>query len=753
MKKYFILMGAALAALSCAEELEAPQTPVKDGEYKTITFEAVATKTVIDSEGNVEWEAGDEISLYYMKEDGDAVEVVATADSDGAKVSFTAQILVEDNPDEYYAAHPKGTGVLTSDGFTINVTADKCDGTFKSANFAAAYSTAEDMSFQFKNAVGMVKAALPAVITRAKDGTAYPVTGIYLRGTNGGDKLQGKMTVTVENDMVASFSAPDGTSNVNMTKLSQSAIESGYAYIPCAPSTWPQGICVKYYSSEGDVPAVLSQNKEIKVERGHILPLADVSSKIIFDYYVSATGDGDGKTSSTPMSIADMIAMVKATNTAQANAYQLRGSTFNFTEGTHNIGSTIVLSHNANVGYSVNIDGNLNAILDASVMNNRVFDITGNATISNLTIQGANVTGAATGADKNGAAVRVGSKTIVTLENLTIQNCTASNGGAIFTQYDSSSTDENSILDCINCRFLNNSAIDGNGGVIMNASASAGGQVRFNQCYFGENKAIKNVGTKNFSGGVLYAATPVMHMFNKCTFYKNSATTYAQEIYMDAPNTASTNSRLAMNNCTFRGASNASPSQGSLISTRGYSIIANTTLWSEGPVGKWGAIGLGSNTSLGNLKGSLVVNCVVYNKAAEGKTSYPAFYFNKGFNQNVQYCIYTGGTAGVATASVTNSTDLGTGTAIAGADTKAVIEGNDPWYRAYTWPWQDSYNCPTLAQVREIIASNTVIGQTFLDWLDTIEGSLSTDIAGNPRPANAMCPGSYQQENVVAYNN
>lgn len=749
MKKYFILMGAALAALSCAEELEAPQTPVKDGEYKTVTFEAVATKTVIDSEGNVEWEAGDEISLYYLKGDGSVADpVIATADAAGAKVAFTAKIPVGDSPEAYYATYPKGAGVLTvAEGvpsFAIKVTADKCDGTFKSANFAVAYSTAEDMSFSFSHAVGMVKVALPKTITRAKDNTLYNVNGIYLRGTNGGDKLQGKMTVTVENDMVASYSAPDGTSNVNMTKLSQSAIESGYAYIPCAPSTWTQGICVKYYSSEGDVPAVLSQNKEIKVERGHILPLADVSSKIIFDYYVSASGDGDGKTPSTPMSIADMIAMVKATNTTQANAYQLRGSTFNFTEGTHNIGSTIALSHNSNVGYRVNIDGNLNAILDASGMNNRVFDITGNATISNLTIQGANVTGASAAADRNGAAVRVGSKTIVTLENLTIQNCTASNGGAIFTQYDSSSTSENSILDCVNCKFLSNSTTGGHGGVIMNAGASAGGQVRFDQCYFGENK-VSGSGS-NLSGGVLYTVTPVLHMFNKCTFYKNSANTYGQEIYMN-----DTDTKLAMNNCTFRGASNASPSQGSLISTRGYSIIANTTLWSDGAVGKWGTIGLGSNTSLNDPKGSLVVNCLVYNKA--GSTSYPAFYFHNSFNQNVQYCIYTGGTAGVATASVTNSTDLGTGTAITGAGTKAVTTGNDPWYRAYTWPWQDSYNCPTLAQVREIIASNTVIGQTFLDWLDTIEGSLSTDIAGNTRPANAMCPGSYQQENVVANNN
>ena len=751
MKKLFILISAAALALSCIDELADTQVPVdKDGEYKTITFDVVATKTVVDGEGNVEWEEGDEISLYYMNGEDVAEPVVAKADAAGAKVTFTAKIPVGHEPTAYYAAYPKGAGVLTvqegTPSFAINVTADKCNGTFKSANFAVAYTSADAMSFSFTNAVGMVRVALPNTITRQKDGTQYPVTGIYLRGTNGGDKLQGKISVTFGDGGAPAFGAADGTSNVNMTQLSQAAIESGYAYVPCAPSTWTQGICVKYYSSEGDVPAVLSQKKEMSIARGHILPLADVSSKIVFDWWVSATGSGDGKTAATPMSIENMIKMIAATKETQANAYQLRGSSFNFTEGTHNITSTIALSHNANVGYSVNIDGNSNAILDASEMSDRVFDISSNATVSNLTIQNANVTGASTAAARNGAAVRVAAKTKVTLENLTIKNCTASNGGAIFTQYDSNSTDENSVLDCINCKFLSNSTSGGHGGVIMNASASAGGQVRFDQCYFGENK-VAGSGT-NLSGGVLYTAAPVLHMFNKCTFYKNSANTYAQEFYMN-----DTDTKLAMNNCTFRGASNATPSQGCLVATRGYSIIANTTLWSDGVVGKWGTVALGSNTSLNDQTGSLVVNSVIYNKPENNKTSYPAFFFNAGFNQNIQYCIYTGGTSGIATANVTNSTDLGIGTAISGASTNANITGNDPWYRAYTWPWQDSYNCPTLAQVRAIIASNTVIGQTFLDWLDTIEGSLSTDIAGNPRPATAMCPGSYQQAGAVANNN
>lgn len=751
MKRYLFFISAAILAISCEKEIIDTQKPVDDTEYKTITFESVITKTTLDEDGTVKWEEGDEISIYYIKDNKAVGPYSAIADASGTTATFTAEIPAGDNPDAYYAAYPAKSGNLADDGtFSINIDASKCDGTFKKANFAAAYSTAEAMAFQFKNAAGMLKVKLPenGVIVRAKNNAEYPVTGLYIRGYKAGVALNGAITVNITEGTVSGFGDSSGPQNVNMTKLSDAAKSTGWAYVPCTPAVWTKGICVMYYSSEGNVPAVLSsETLNVTMQRGHIMPLGDLSSKIVFDYWVSATGSGDGLTSSTPMSVETMQTMMASANELQAYAYHLRGATFNFTEGTHSLEQTITIpAYTGTLGYIAQIDGNGNAVLDATAMTTRVFDVKGNAAISNLTIQNANVLSAGTGADKNGAAIRVATKTKVTLENLTIKDCTAQNGGALFTQYDSQSTDENSILDCVNCKFLGNSTSGGHGGVIMNASASTGGQVRFDQCYFGENN-VTGSGT-NLSGGVLYTVTPVLHMFNKCTFYKNSANTYGQEIYMNDVDT-----RVALNNCTFRGASNATPSQGSLISTRGYSIIANTTLWSEGPVGKWGMIGLGSNTSLSDLTGSIVVNCVVYNKSADGKTPYPAFYFNKNFNQNVQYCIYTGGTSDVATANVTNSTDLGTGNALTGTGTKANLTGNDPWYRAYTWPWQDSYNCPTLNQLRTIIASNTTIGQTFLDWLDTIEGSLSTDIAGRERPSNAICPGSYQQENVTANGN
>lgn len=757
MKKIFALLSATLAIFSCAKELEDSQAPVVDGEFKTVTFDVLATKTVMDDNGNVSWEAGDQLSLYYIVEGNVADEVIATADASGAEVTFTAQIPVGHEPQAYYAAYPKGSGILAADGsFSINVAADKCDGTFKSANFAAAYSTAEDMAFEFKNAVGMIKVSLPenGVITRTKTGVQYPVTGIYIRGKQTSPKLQGKMSVEIQDDKVAGFGDVDGAANINMTRFSQEAIESGYAYIPCAPADWTDGVCVRYLSSNSIIPAVLSkEGKAISVSRGYVLPLADVSSKVVFDYYVSANGSGDGLTEASPMSLAAMQELLNSVTELhptlqtkmQYPCYRLNGTTFNFVSGTHNIAKTITIPAGA-VDYRVFIDGGNNAILQGSTV--KVFAVEENATISNLTIQGADVS-TKSGTDANGAGVTVNAKTKVTLDNVTIKDCKAKSGGAIFVRYNSTTaTDDDSIFDCVNCKFITNSST-GNGGAIVTASTSAAGIIRFDGCYFKQNKATNTTTTL---GGVMYSASPVYAMFNKCTFYENASKKYAQDIYMDA-----TTSRLALNNCTFRVAARNS-NEGTSVTTRGYSVIANTTFWSTGAVGPWGLVGLGSNVSNAIKDGSIVVNCILYNKSTvkDGvTTSLPAFYFNNGFYQNVKNCIYTGDNNSDSITSVTleSNVNLGTGATISGANTTSVITGDGQWYYAYTWSWNESYSCLTQNEVRAAITSNTQIGQTFLDWLDSLDGALTTDIAGNPRPSDAMCPGSYQQAGAVAKNN
>ena len=123
------------------------------------------------------------------------------------------------------------------------------------------------------------------------------------------------------------------------------------------------------------------------MERGHITPLADLSSKIVFDYWVSATGSGDGLTSTDPMSVEKMVGMMPSSSSLQADVYHLRGATFNFTEGTHSIENTITIpAYTGPLGYIAQIDGNGKAVLEGASV--KVFDVKGNAVISNLTIQG-----------------------------------------------------------------------------------------------------------------------------------------------------------------------------------------------------------------------------------------------------------------------------------------------------------------------------------------------------------------------------
>lgn len=735
MKKYLILIGAAVMALSCTKELADPQDVMENTEYKTIKFESVITKTTVDQEGNVAWEAGDEITLYYIV-DEEVKTAAATADAAGSSATFTAQIPVGDNPVEYYAAYPAGSGSLTAEGaFSINVDASKCDGTFKKANFAAAYSTAGAMSFQFKNAVGMLKVKLPegGVIVRAKNNAEYPVTGVYVRGYKAGEALNGTIAVNVTDGAVSGFGVSGGPQNVNMPTLSSEAIASGYAYVPCTPATLT-GLCVMFYSSEGYVPAVLSpETLTVTLERGHITPLADLSSKIVFDYWVSATGTGEGLTSTDPMSVEKMVGMMPSSSSLQADVYHLRGATFNFTEGTHSIEKTITIpAYTGSLGYIAQIDGNGKAVLEGASV--KVFDVKGNAVISNLTIQGTDVS-TLSGAAANGAAITVNPKTIVTLDNLTIQGNKAKSGGAVFVSYSNTCTDQNSLLDCVRCKFISNTATAQGGAIIVTSNATTGGVVRLNECYFEKNNSTSE-------GGAVVPNGKILMMFNKCSFFENKSSKGARDIYAVA-----TASRLALNNCTLRGSSaGTSISSGSSMTTKCLSIVSNSTFW--GNIGAWGCVALGSSTE----NGSLLVNNVINNRTA----TKPGLYFASSYYQNVQYCIYTGtaehDTNGSDKVSVSDSKNLGLGGVFTGAKSPSVT---DPYtYYYFTWDWDPSYPCPTLQEVRDAISKNP-IGGTFLDWLDNLEegGALSTDIAGNKRPATAMCPGSYQQTGVVANNN
>lgn len=702
MKKYFILISAALLSLACTKEIVDEQE-VYDGEYKTITFESVMTKTTLAESGVVAWEAGDQISVYYVA-DGVAKEAVATASAAGTTSTFTTQIPIEDNPTEYYAAYPAGAGELTIDeetkavSFAVNVNPLACDGSFKSANFSAAYTSAETMAFAFKNAVGLIKMSLPegGVVTYGEN--EYKLKRIYLRGQEAGFKNVGKLAVTVADGTVSSFGEAPGASNVRTGVLSEEVLATGYAYIPSAPGTWTNGICVRYETDNGALPAVLSKpDAVITLARGKIVTLMDLTSKVIFDYYVApeSKGTGDGLSEANAMGLADMQAMLDLTSKIYG-VYHLESTTFHMLAGeTYLLTKSLTLPTPVASagGYKLTIEGNgAQAILDGQ---------------------------------KTVGVIEVGERINLTLNNITLQNGAKVKGAGLRLDW-STSTDDNSIVTCNNCVFNANVSPTTGGGLYVTDGAT-GGQVRCNQCLFSSNKSTSG------GGGAAYNVSGAALMFNKCSFTGNTGTSDGLCIY--------SKSRLGLNNSTIN-AGNLNKGNGAAISMTNYNVIANSTIWCSTALGNRGLLSMGILKSLNDSKGSAVINCFLHNPG----DTYKAFWLHGNYYQNISNCIYTGISENSSPEyTLTNSAAFSGGAEGKGNDDKII---NGVKHYAYKWTWTDAYKSQmspvTVEDVNREIEAVTNIGPLFMDWLETIPNSLDTDIYGVARTP-ASCPGSYQQ--------
>lgn len=702
MKKYFILISAALLSLACTKEIVDEQE-VYDGEYKTITFESVMTKTTLADDGAVAWEAGDQISVYYVV-DGVAKEAVATASAAGTTSTFTTQIPIEDNPTEYYAAYPAGAGELTIDeetkavSFAVNVNPLACDGSFKSANFSAAYTSAETMAFAFKNAVGLIKMSLPegGVVTYGEN--EYKLKRIYLRGQEAGFKNVGKLAVTVADGTVSSFGEAPGASNVRTGVLSEEVLATGYAYIPSAPGTWTKGICVRYETDNGALPAVLSKpDAVITLARGEILTLMDLTSKVIFDYYVApeAKGTGDGLSEANAMGLADMQAMLDLTSKIYG-VYHLESTTFHMLAGeTYLLQKSLTLPTPVASagGYKLTIEGNgAQAILDGQ---------------------------------KTVGVIEVGERINLTLNNITLQNGAEVKGAGLRLDW-STSTDDNSIVTCNNCVFNANVSPTTGGGLYVTDGAT-GGQVRCNQCLFSSNKSTSG------GGGAAYNVSGAALMFNKCSFKGNTGTSDGLCIY--------SKSRLGLNNCTLN-AGNLDKGNGAAISMTNYNVIANSTIWCSTALGNRGLLSMGILKSLNDSKGSAVINCFLHNPG----DTYKAFWLHGNYYQNISNCIYTGISENSSPEyTLTNSASFSGAAEGKAADDKKV---NGVQHHAYKWTWTNAYKTQmtpvTVEDVNMEIRAVPEIGPIFMGWLETIPNSLDTDIYGVARTP-ASCPGSYQQ--------
>ena len=603
---------AALAAAftSCEMEPVNPGTPVDsvpEG-YVEVKFSGICTKTTATENGTVSWEANDVVSIYYLDSENNPKSVTAKAESAGGSTTFTAFVPQEDTPDHYWAAYPEGAGVLEyTDGtetFKINVGAG--DGTFKKANYMAAYTTADALSLAFKNAVSVIRLALPEDGVVNLGGKDITINSVSVAGSSTQVVSRGTAEVIVENGKVTGYGEPVAAEqSYAFTTVSAESIADGKAYIPTFPGTFTEGIVVRYNGQEDLIPGVMSKNQAVTVERDHIFPLSDLSGKIITDWYVSEKGTGDGKSAETAMNLADATAKFSATDNA-SGCWHMNGTTFHL-DGTFELESTIQFPAGAEP-YKTDITG---------------------ASPATTILDGKNAC----------RVLLLSDNMLVGIRNLTIQNGSNGAGAGIDLFLTAAATDDNFILDCENCIIRNCSNPDGGAGALYASAESAGGLARFKNCSFENNSA-------NELGGVLLTAGKVFFMFNNCSFTGNSGVGAGGHIiYMNGAKTC----RLGMNNCTLYHNDTDNTKNEGAFAARGYTVIANSTIIMDpsNPLNKtnWGCIGL-----LPAEAGS----CLAINSVFNGTNAI------RGLNANAmhKWCIYTSVLGNTGISESYNATDF-----------------------------------------------------------------------------------------------
>ncbi|MCR5547836.1 MAG: hypothetical protein K6F25_03705 [Bacteroidales bacterium] len=156
MKKSIILMFAAVVALSAVscvkEEFEAPVSGTRH--TFTCSIEGL-TRTSLTDEGKTVWNENDSVRIIAGAKD---TIVVVPAEADGQKsFTFDASFLGTEN--QFYAVYPISVAASVADGKMKITIPSTQDGTFASANIAAA--SCEGYQFNFKNVTGVLKFTVP----------------------------------------------------------------------------------------------------------------------------------------------------------------------------------------------------------------------------------------------------------------------------------------------------------------------------------------------------------------------------------------------------------------------------------------------------------------------------------------------------------------------------------------------------------------------------------------------------------------
>lgn len=264
-----ILCFAAMltAFVSCTEDEKDDTQSGKKVFTSFVAGSGSITRTQLTEGNSVEWETGDEISLFDPSDNNR----FSTSQS-GPSVTFTG--MADETSSTYYALYPydakatiSGTTITTS----LNATQTSKAGSFaKGLNPSVATTTNRELVF--KNTCAVVKFTL-------NSGNNVVKKAVF-RG-NGGEPLAGTIVIdAASNDPSASVQAEGATSEVTLTGDFTSG--STY-YLVVAPGTLSNGLTLTLYDENGN-GYMRSGKKETNLTAGHILDLGTINAETFASY-------------------------------------------------------------------------------------------------------------------------------------------------------------------------------------------------------------------------------------------------------------------------------------------------------------------------------------------------------------------------------------------------------------------------------------------------------------------------------------
>lgn len=771
IKLLSIFAFCAAVVISCNKEIAETLPPEGNTSEQTLlnpvtlTFEASpSTKVSIDETGKASWENGDRIKIISLDATGKPKAVVSDeVVIDAAGVGrFTATVEASDL---YYAVYPSTLEVSLTQAegaepiFAVEFSSTPTAKTkISDAAYYAAKTTAETKYLDFRTI---------STILEVKTGMS-DATGILFSSYGEGIiSCSGIIPVNFDSEGKVSLSEPETSSPT----LTFGIAGAGTYYLPLpgngkiASDANGDGFVLCLCKNDGKYTASYYP-KALELKAGKIYGFRDnVESKIVSDYYLSVDGTGTGLAADSPLAFANLKNLPAFKSNTAASAMMRNGVTIHLAGGTYTRPLWTYETTDGADECKLTISGSADEAaptvfktkasskfadsnLTARIENVNFSGCTAVALIAScgsLTLENCKFTSNV--AKKNGSAITVNTNAFVSAKSCEFSGNKAENGAGLCVTPPNpvvSRKDDEIIFTCEDCLFSKNE-VTGRGAAVLIAQAATGGQVRFNNCRFENNKVIGESSTAAalFCNNKSAAEPAPMLFFNACSFYGNDKTVastsdFEYDIYGNA------GSRIAMNNCTLKAADSIISKNGSLIACEGRTVIVNTTIWGSSYTSDRALVVVGSKLS---DSPATMVNCLVNQNNTAG-SSCPALLLPEGYYLDMSYSMYRG-FEGVGIHNFSNCFLL------TAAPTKAVyltpkkpaactIRGIK--HEIFKYPFVEGeaatypgFELATKAAVIAAVESNAV-GVAFSSWLKEL-GAYDKDMLGKPR--TKIYPGSF----------